>query len=399
MSRVRTGADRLVAEEFAPLRGARVGLVCNQTAVESQGLRHLVDLMHAHPSVDLVRLFGPEHGVRGEAQDMVGVDDGVDPVTGLPVCSLYGDDFASLSPPEEALRDLDVLVFDVQDVGARYYTFAATMGLCMKAARRTGLRFVVLDRPNPLGGEAVEGGPVQPGFESFVGLYSIPARHGMTVGELARYFAAEVPDHDCDLVVVEMEGWRRRMYYDETGLTWIPPSPNMPTLDTALVYPGMCLVEGTKLSEGRGTTRPFEQAGAPWVDGPRAKAHLDALLERYGLAGVVVRPCTFRPVFHKFGGEVCGGLFLHVRDRARFRPWAVGLLFLKALHDLWPEDFAWRTEPYEFVEDVPAIDLLVGSDAFSQALETGAEIGDLFAEGERFSEAFRRRRAEVLLYR
>ncbi|RMG19596.1 MAG: DUF1343 domain-containing protein [Deltaproteobacteria bacterium] len=399
MTGVRTGADRLVAEEFRRLHGRRVGLICNHTAVESARLVHLADAMHAHPKVHLVRLFAPEHGIRGEAQDMVGVDHGVDPATGIEVHSLYGHSVASLTPPPETLSDLDVLVFDIQDVGSRYYTFAATMALCMKAAKEAGIPLLVLDRPNPLGGERIEGGPVEPGFESFVGLYSVPARHGMTVGELALYLAAVEPAYGCTLEVLEMERWRRRMAFEETGLVWIPPSPNMPTVDTAFVYPGMCLVEGTRLSEGRGTTRPFEQAGAPWVDGERARVRLEALFEAHGLGGVTPRPCTFRPVFHKWAGESCGGLFLHVRDRDRFEPWAVGLLFLKAIHDLWPERFEWRSDAYEFVEEVPAIDLLIGSDAFSRALAEDRPLAELLEAGRAFSEAFRRHRAEFLLYR
>ncbi len=260
---MRTGLERLLDNPKRWLAGGRVGLVANPTATDRE-LRHAADLLHAHPDVNLTLLFGPEHGVRGAAQDMIGVSDARDPATGLPEVSLYGETLASLSPGREHLERVDVLVFDVQDVGARYYTYAATMALCMKAAAEHGLLVIVLDRPNPIGGVQVEGGGITPGLESFCGLYPIPQRHGMTVGELARLYNTTF-GIGCDLAVVSLEGWCRESYFDATGLPWVMPSPNMPTLDTAIVYPGMCLIEGTNLSEGRGTTRPFEIFGAPFV--------------------------------------------------------------------------------------------------------------------------------------
>jgi uncharacterized protein YbbC (DUF1343 family) len=394
---VKTGADVLVAESFARLRGRRVGLVCNHTTVESEGLAHLADLLHARDDVDLVALFGPEHGVRGEAQDMDVVGAGRDPRTGLSVHSLYGATFDSLTPTAESLRDLDVLVFDVQDVGSRYYTFAATMALCMKAAAASGVEVMILDRPNPLGGEAVEGPGITAGYESFVGLYDIPVRHGMTVGELARYYDA-VEGIGAKPTVVPMTGWRRSMTFEETGLAWVHPSPNMPTVDTAFIYPGMCLVEGTRLSEGRGTTRPFEQCGAPFIDPDRLAARLCDLAAQWDLPGVTFRPCTFRPTFHKHAHEACGGAFLHVRDRTALRPWAVGVAYLEAIRDLWPTDLKWRTETYEYVSDRLAIDLLFGSTAFRERWASSGSARDLVEAAAEAAEAFARRRAPYLLY-
>lgn len=395
---VRTGLERLLAMEGAPLRGRTVGLICNQATL-APGFEHAVDALARLPGVRLGALFGPEHGVRGEAQDMIPVEGGgaegsVDRRTGIPVHSLYGKTFASLSPEPRALAGLDALVFDVQDVGARYYTFAATMVLCMKAARAAGLPFFVLDRPNPIGGEAVEGGPIEEGFFSFVGLIPLPVRHGMTVGEIALY-ANERMGIGCDLTVIAMEGWRRAMHWEDTGLPFVPPSPNMPTPDTARVYPGMCLVEGTNLSEARGTTRPFEQSGAPFLD-PEALA---ARLNARRLPGVHFRPVVFLPTFHKHSGTGCGGVFLHVTDRTDFLPYRAGLAFIREAQDLARERFRWRTEAYEFVEDIPAFDLLVGTDRVRQAFDRGEDVDALLPEWREQEESFRRERAPYLLYR
>src|SRR5262249_8368498 len=262
--RVRTGLDCLRDQDFAPLRGLRVGLVTHSAAVDHQ-LRHACDLLANAPGVRLTAVFGPEHGLLGPAQALIGVGDAQAPYTGLRTYSLYGATFDSLRPTEEQLRGLDVLVIDLQDVGSRYYTFQATMLLCLEAAARHGLRAVVLDRPNPLGGEAVEGPALRPGFESFVGRHPPATPHGLTVGERAGMYRAE-RGLRCELEVVRCEGWRRSQFFEETGLPWVMPSPNMPTPETAVVYPGQCLLEGTNLSEGRGTTRPFELCGAPWVE-------------------------------------------------------------------------------------------------------------------------------------
>ncbi len=393
--RVATGLQRLIEGDeaaLAPLRGRRLGLIVNPTAIDAE-LRHAADLLPARADLRVTALFGPEHGVRGDAQDMIGVDGDRDPRTGVPVHSLYGHTAASLTPTAAMLADVDVLVYDVQDVGARYYTFVWTMVLAMRAAAAAGKAFVVLDRPNPIGGDLIEGGAIAPGFESFVGLVSCPNRHGLTAGEIARWRAAE-EKLDLDLTVVPMAGWRRAMRYGDTGLPWVMPSPNMPTPDTALVYPGMCLIEGSELSEGRGTTRPFELAGAPFVDGYVLASLLEA-----DLPGVRCRPVTFTPTFQKHAGKACGGVQLHVTDPAAFRPYRTGVAFLAACRRLGGEAFAWRRKAYEFVEDVPAIDLLCGSAAVREGIDAGASVADLVATWADDEAAARAARADRLIYR
>jgi uncharacterized protein YbbC (DUF1343 family) len=363
---VRTGLERAASSAFRSLQGLRVGVICNQSSVDAR-LRHLIDLLAGARRVKLARIFGPEHGVRGAAQDMIAVaEGGRDPATGVPVVTLYGSDEASLRPRQEDLSDLDALVFDLQDVGARYYTFIWTLALAMQEAARAKVKVVVLDRPNPLGGLEVEGNLGDDAFRSFVGLYPLPVRHGMTVGEVATLLNV-AHGLGCELEIVGMTGWRRRQLFDETGLPWVPPSPNMPTPDTALVYPGLCLLEGTNLSEGRGTTRPFEIFGAPFI-APNAWAER---LREERLPGAVFRPLWFQPAFHKFAGQSCGGLMLHVTDRQAFRPFATGLAVVATARELWPRDFRWRTERYEFVEHIPAFDLLCRTDRIRRALEAG----------------------------
>jgi uncharacterized protein YbbC (DUF1343 family) len=388
---VRTGLDVLRAQQFAPLRGLRVGLVTHPAAVTAD-LRHAADLLAPAPGVRLAALFGPEHGLLGQAQDLVGVPDG-GAGAGPRVVSLYGDRAGSLRPTDAQLDGLDALVIDLQDVGSRYYTFQATMLFCLEAAARRGLGAVVLDRPNPLGGDAVEGPALRPGFESFVGVHPLATRHGLTIGELARLYRAErVPG--CELTVVPCEGWRRDMDFDQTGLPWVLPSPNMPTVDTAFVYPGQCLLEGTNLSEGRGTTRPFELCGAPWIDPLR----LCARLRDEGLPGVAFRPAWFRPTFQKFAGQTCGGVQVHVLDREAVRPVRTGLALLAALREQSGPAFAWRREVYEFVTAPIAIDLLFGSDRERTALEAGQSPAEIARAWELEEEAFRARRRPYLLY-
>jgi uncharacterized protein YbbC (DUF1343 family) len=392
MARVRTGLERLLDGDGPRLAGRRLGLIANPTTV-GPDLDHAIDLLIA-AGLDLVALFGPEHGLRGDVQYMEAVgDEARDRRTGLPVHSLYGHTEASLSPTAQMLSGLDALLFDIQDVGARYYTYAATMVLAMRVCARAGVEVIVLDRPNPIGGELVEGGTVEPGFESFVGLLPVPNRHGLTVGELAR-MAREVERLDLSLTVVPMDGWRRDMSYADTRLQWVLPSPNMPTEDTALVYPGMCLLEGTEVSEARGTTRPFELAGAPFVDSYALAAELDGA----ELPGVRFRPLVFTPTFEKHAGRACGGVQIHVTDRRAFRPYLTGVAFLRAVHALWPGDFAWRTRAYEFVDQVPAIDLLCGSGAVRAGIDSGASLADLAATWADAERDFRQRRAAWLLY-
>lgn len=389
---MRTGLERLLDDPKRFLGEARVGLVGNPTTIDRR-FNHGADLLHAHPDVDLRLLFGPEHGIRGAAQDMVEIADARDPVTGLPEISLYGKTFESLSPSPEQLSQIDVLVFDVQDIGARYYTYTATMALCMRAAKQAKVKVVVLDRPNPLGGMQVEGGGIEPGLESFCGLYPVPQRHGMTVGELARLYNDRF-GIGCELDVVPCEGWRRADYYDACNLPWVMPSPNMPTLDTAIVYPGMCLLEGTNLSEGRGTTRPFELFGAPFIDARR----LAQQLRGYDLPGALFRPCLIEPAFHKFARQRCGALQLHVIDRLAFDSFNTGLAVLVAVRKLWPQELAWRTDVYEFRADVPAIDLLTGSREVREAIDRGQDFETVALLAGKGREAYEPGRAKALLY-
>ncbi len=392
--KIKTGLDVLAAEGFARLRGLRVGAICNPTSVDSNFI-HLADHLAKAEGVELAALFGPEHGVRGTAQDMVAVEgEHRDPRTGVVVHSLYGPTFDSLAPTPEMLEGLDALVFDIQDVGARYYTYVYTMALCMRAAGRAGLKFFVLDRPNPLGG-AVEGNQVEPPFRSFVGMYDLPARHGTTAGELAGLFnELHPPEERCELEVVRVEGWNRGMQWEETGLVWIPPSPNMPTVDTARVYPGMCLVEGTNLSEGRGTTRPFENFGAPYLD----PWELAEALTAEKLPGVRFRPCYFEPTFQKHARTICGGVMLHGDDPASFLPFRTGVPCILWAHRLGRARFPWRTETYEYRDDVPAIDLLYGSPRLREAAEAGLGLSELVAEWEEPLARFLERREKHLLY-
>ncbi|HEU0037394.1 MAG TPA: DUF1343 domain-containing protein [Kofleriaceae bacterium] len=389
---VQTGLARLATEGSSLLEGRRIGLLCNPTAVNAE-LEHAIELLSHRVDLQITALFGPEHGVRGDAQDMISVDTASDARSGLPVHSLYGSTEASLTPTADMLADIDVMVYDVQDVGSRYYTFVWTMVLAMRACAKAGKAFCVLDRPNPLGGIHVEGGSIAPGFESFVGLVSCPNRHGLTAGEIARWRHA-VEKLDLDLAVISMRGWQRDMRFDHTGLPWVMPSPNMPTTDTALVYPGMCLVEGTELSEGRGTTRPFELAGAPWIDGHRLAADLTAMQ----LPGAKFRPVVFTPTFQKHAGKPCGGVQIHVTNPETLRPYRTGVAFLKACHDQAPDRFQWRVRAYEFVDQIPAIDLLAGSAALREGIERGASLDELAARWPRDEGAFAEERAEYLLY-
>jgi len=390
---VASGLEVLSGERFAPLRGLAVGLVCNPTAVDRR-LRHAADLLHEARSVRLAALFGPEHGVRGDIQYMAAVGDERDRRTGVPVHSLYGRDAGSLRPDPGALRGLDALVFDIQDVGARCYTYQATMLFCMEAAARAKLAFFVLDRPNPIGGLSVEGPALRPGFGSFCGVHDVAVRHGMTVGELAGLYREE-RGLDLALTVIPCRGWRRGMTQRDTGLPWVFPSPNMPTPETAVVYPGTCLLEGTNLSEGRGTTRPFELFGAPWLDGSRLAEALAA--DR--LPGVRFRPASFVPTWDKHAGMRCHGVEIVVDNREAFRPFRTGVACVAAARAQDPARFRWRTEPYEFVDHVPAFDLLCGSSREREALERGQGWRDLAAEWAREERAFAKRRARYLRYK
>lgn len=385
--RIQSGLDVLVENGFDLLRDRRLGLLSHAASVDCE-LVHAKDLF-VDAGLDLRLLMGPEHGMLGGAQDMQAVEH--QSSLPIPVVSLYGESIDDLSPRPQDLDNIDVLVIDLQDIGSRYYTYAASMLYCMRACAKSSVSVVVLDRPNPLGGEMLEGPLLGDDFHSFVGEFRVPVRHGLTIGELAGMASVGM---DIDLTVVEMKGWRREMWFDSTGLPWVMPSPNMPSLETATVYPGACLVEATNASEGRGTTRPFELIGAPWIDSVRLAK---VLSERAG-AGARFRPVTFRPTFQKHAGRDCHGIQVHPKDRKLFLPFRFGLELLHALIELAPDDFSWRTEPYEFVGERPAIDLLCGTDQVRLALESGADCEDLWSALQAQAESFAHSRSNALLY-
>ena len=382
------GLTRLIASRR--LEGLRVGLVCNPASVDGS-LAHASDLVFGAPGVTLEALFGPQHGFRADLQDnMIETPHAADAIRRVPVYSLYSE---TREPTADMLRGLDVLVIDLQDVGARIYTFVYTMANCLRAAARHEVPVVVCDRPNPIGGVAVEGPMLERGFESFVGLFPIPMRHGMTIGELAVLFNTHF-GIGADLQVVQMEGWSRGMYFDQTGLPWVMPSPNMPTLDTAIVYPGAVLFEGTQLSEGRGTTRPFELLGAPWIDAERFCAELNALR----LGGMHFRPVTFEPTFHKHAREACGGCQIHVTDRRAFRPVLASVAAMAEFRRMDPGRFAWRQPPYEYEHGKMPIDILTGSPVLRGQIEAGIDARQIAASWDAAVAAFEPARRACLLY-
>ncbi|MBT8489276.1 MAG: DUF1343 domain-containing protein [Gemmatimonadetes bacterium] len=371
------------------MRGASLGVVVHPASVTGD-CTFTVDALR-DAGFSLTALFGPQHGARGEKQDnMIESDHYADPVTGLPVHSLYSE---VRKPTSEMLEGLDALVFDLQDVGVRVYTFVWTMALAMEACAEAGITFVVLDRPNPVGGLVREGPVLRPGFESFVGLHPVPLRHGLTAGELARWLNAE-RGIDCELEVVSCDGWRRAMRFPDTGLPWVLPSPNLPTPDSAMVYPGMVLLEGTNLSEGRGTTRPFELFGAPYLDG---RTLAEVATEEMG-PGAMLRPCSFQPTFQKHAGEVCHGAQLHVTDSRAFRPVQATVAILRACRELAPDDFGWREPPYEYEEVLPPIDILWGHDGLRTGVDAGRGVGEILAGVDEEIADFERSVAPYLLY-
>jgi uncharacterized protein YbbC (DUF1343 family) len=393
MKRVTLGLEKLLANPKKYLSGSTLGLVVNQTSLTSDG-QFSIGQFHNNKSFKLKTILAPEHGVYGVDQDMALVTDEIEPLSGLLVRSLYGTSTSSLTPSSYLLDGIDNLVFDIQDVGSRYYTFIYTLANCMKTCAQSNTRMIVCDRPNPINGLAVEGNLVEKEFYSFVGQYPIPNRHGMTVGELAKLFNEHF-GIKCDLKVIPMEGWERSMWYDQTGLSWVSPSPNMPTLSTATVYPGMCLIEGTLLSEGRGTTLPFEQVGAPYIN-----AEVFAkTLNKENLPGIFFRPQYFKPQFQKWSGEVCGGVQLHIIERNKIKPLATSISMLFLIKKLYPNDFSWRTEPYEFVNDRLAIDLLYGNSTLREAIEAGnLSIKKLESSWEEDIKVFSSQREECLIY-
>ncbi|MBP2017504.1 uncharacterized protein YbbC (DUF1343 family) [Symbiobacterium terraclitae] len=385
MARVRLGNEVLLADRRDLLRGSRVGIVTNHTGVNSR-LESIIDLLAADPEVQVTALFSPEHGIRGDAAAGEKVGSSVDPVTGLPVHSLYGE---TRKPTPEMLRDVDVLLFDLQDAGVRFYTYTWTLAYCMQAAAENGKRLVVLDRPNPIGGVQVEGGVVQPGLESFVGLYPVATRHGLTHGEIATWINDRF-GIGCDLTVVPVDGWRRAMWWDETGLPFVPPSPAANGLEMLTLYPGLCFLEGTNLSEGRGTALPFQVFGAPWLDERKTVAELS----RRNLPGVLFRPTYFTPWTSKHKGEHCRGVQIHVVDRAAVRPVALGAHVVEAVRRLHPGKFEWVSWGR-----IRSLDRLSGSDLLYRAAEGELPLEDVLARWEEESRRFAAESAAYHLYR
>jgi uncharacterized protein YbbC (DUF1343 family) len=363
---VRSGLDLFEKNWPGKLRGSRAGLLVHPASVNRR-LEHAVQLLFKSKKFELKALFGPQHGIRGETQDnMVEWEGYPDGRTGLPVFSLYGN---ARKPDPQMLKDIDVIVIDLQDIGSRYYTFIWTMELCMQACVEMSKSIIILDRPNPVGGHITEGPTLNMRFASFVGQRPLPVRHGMTMGEIAHYLQNEFYP-PLDLHIIPIHGWRRRMWSDETDLPWVMPSPNIPTLETAAVYPGMCLLEGTNISEGRGTTRPFEIFGAPFIEPDR----LLKLLDELKLPGVIFRPMYFQPTFQKHAGKLCGGAHIHVVNRENFKPFKTGVAVIKAVHDLYPEQFVWKQPPYEYEFEKMPIDILAGTDRLRRDMEKGEKL-------------------------
>ena len=386
--RVQLGVERLLSSPA--LEGKRVGIVCNPASVDGE-LRHVADRLASHAGARLAALFGPQHGLGSDVQEnMIETGHGQDARRQVPVYSLYSD---TREPTADMLRGLDVLIIDLQDVGTRIYTYIYTMANCLIAARKHGVKAVVCDRPNPIGGIDVEGPMLVRGFESFVGQYPIPMRHGMTIGELARlfneHFGIAAP-----LEVIAMKGWRRDMYHDAAGVGWVMPSPNMPTLETAIVYPGTVLFEGTSVSEGRGTTRPFELVGAPGIV---AEQFADDM-NRRSLPGVLFRPAAFEPTFHKHAKQGCGGCQIHVRDRRTFRPVVTGVALIAAFRAADPDRFRWRDPPYEYEHEKLPFDILAGSSELREQIEGGRSAEEIARSWEPGVEEFLKLRARFLMY-
>ena len=382
------GSEKLLASPH--LKGLRVGILANPASID-HGFRHVVDRLAQSSQCMLAAIFGPQHGYRSDLQDnMIETPHVKDRHRNVPIFSLYSE---TREPTKEMLDPIDVLVIDLQDVGARIYTFIYTMANCLRAAARHGVPVIVCDRPNPIGGTQVEGPTLEPGFESFVGQFRMPMRHGMTIAELARLFNEHHGIH-AELEVVPMEGWSRDMYWDATDLPWVMPSPNMPTLDTAIVYPGTVLYEGTMLSEGRGTTRPFELIGAPWLDGDR----LAESMNRVGLEGVHFRGVTFEPTFQKHARVTCGGCQIHVTSRAEFLPVKAGVSLLRECFRSAPDRFAWRDPPYEYEHDKMPIDILAGSPTLRQQVEQQMPLEEIVASWRPGVAEFEEIRRNYLLY-
>ena len=383
---IKLGLEVLLESQLHLVAGKRVGLVACPSSVDRH-LRSSVELLHEHSAVNLVALFGPEHGIRGDAQAGAKVESSVDPLTQLPVHSLYGK---SQRPAPDMMHGLDAIIIDLQDGGVRFYTFVATAFYVMQAAREAGISMIILDRPAPINGNSVEGPVLNPDYVSFVGPAPLPIRYGLSIGELTRL--RNERDIHCDLTVVPLQDWSRQKWYDETGLPFVPSSPNLPTLDAMTLYPGTCLIEGTNLSEGRGTTRPFEYIGAPWIEAES----LAAKLNRLDLAGALFRPVYFVPTFSKHQGELCAGAHIYVTDRERFQPVAAMLRVLQTLKRSYSDRFRWR-KPWIPGRQRP-IDLLWGSDSLRGHIDADLPVDELIASWQPALQQFERLRRDYMLY-
>ncbi|HXL04364.1 MAG TPA: DUF1343 domain-containing protein [Bacillota bacterium] len=386
---VSTGVDVILRDgkERKHLINKKLGLITNPTGVTGS-LERTLDVLHR--DFHLMALFSPEHGLHGEIQDALKIPEYRDDSTGLPVYSLYGDE---RKPTAEMLEGIDALIFDIQDIGVRFYSYITTMVFAMEACAEHGKEFIVLDRPNPIGGTVVSGNIIEEGFTSFLGLPGLTIQHGLTVGELA-IWANETLKIRCNLIVVKMQGWNRDTWYDETGLPWVMPSPNMPTLDTATVFPGMCFIEGINVSEGRGTTRPFELIGAPWM---QAKS-LAGALNSEGLSGCVFRSCCFAPTFSKYAGLLCQGVQVHVKDREAFEPIATGIVILKTIKRLWPRQFCWVKTLERTSRGMLHIDILAGTDKLRKVIDKDGDTDSLMEQWRLESWRFQEERKDFLLY-
>lgn len=387
---IKLGLEKVLENPKKYFGNLKVGLICNQATVNHQ-FEHAADLFFEHPDINLTTLFGPQHGIRGDVQDnMIETGHTIDAQTELPIYSLYSE---TREPTESMLSNVDALVFDLQDVGCRVYTFIYTMANAMKACAKYGKKMFVLDRPNPINGNDIEGNILEIGHESFVGLFPIPMRHGMTIGELAQMFNEDFSIR-CDLEVINMEGWDREDYADETDCPWVMPSPNMPTVDTAVVFSGTVYFEGTQMSEGRGTTRPFEIIGASYIN---SKDYTD-VLNGLNLEGVIFRPIGFIPTFQKEAGKGCGGVFVHVTNRDVFKPVITGIAMAKVAFDLYPQDFKWKDTPYEYVFDRNPFDVIHGSTKLREAFEQKMSINEIKSSWTIGEREFGEQRKPYLLY-
>lgn len=382
---VRTGLDMLLEEKLDLIKGKRIGLVTNQTGITRE-LRSNIDALTSIKGVNLVALFAPEHGLRGCERAGKPIKSYKDPKTGITFYSLYGE---TKKPTPQMLKNIDLLLFDIQDVGARFYTYISTLKYVLEGATECGVRVLILDRPNPITGDKVEGNVLDTAFSSFVGIAPIPIRHGMTVGELALMFN-DIFSLKAEVEVLKMDGWQRNMWFDDTGLPWVAPSPNMPNLETAIVYPGICLLESTNISCGRGTTKPFLVLGAPWIDGDT----LVKILNSKGLPGVKFRSTAFMPGFSKYQGERCGGIEIYVLDRDEFQPIRTGLEIIASVKKLYPEEFEWQPPQngsYGF-------DKLIGTDRVRKALDKGVAVDRIIQEWQESLNTFKKNREKYLLY-